>query len=88
MAPAQSIFTLRKKISLTKDVFELHYTVETPLSYFPGQYIMFFLSSGLRRSYSIAWTDGTNFMFIIKRLENGGGGSKEICDSPLDTEMK
>ena len=73
MAPTQSTFQLTKKISLTKDVFELHYTVTSPLDYVPGQYIMFFLPSGLRRSYSIAWTDGTHFMFIIKRLENGGG---------------
>ncbi len=73
-------FTLTKKISLTHDVFELHLSAENPLPFKPGQYLLLTLPSGLKRSYSIAYAAGNDYMLIIKRLPEGGGGSKEICD--------
>ncbi|MFZ4461084.1 MAG: ferredoxin--NADP reductase [Patescibacteria group bacterium] len=80
MAIVTHPFTLVQKKILTHDVFELHFQAESELPCKPGQYLLFTLNSGLKRSYSIAYKDGTNYMLIIKRLENGGGGSKEICD--------
>ncbi|HRI36000.1 MAG TPA: hypothetical protein PK765_02830 [bacterium] len=40
---------------LTKDVFEMVIEPSEPVSAKPGQFSMFLLPSGLKRSYSIAW---------------------------------
>ena len=72
--------TLTEKVLLTHDVYELHFCTVDSLPCKPGQYLLCTLPSGLKRSYSIADTDGTHFTLIIKRLEDGAGGSKEICD--------
>ncbi len=45
----------------------------------PGQYTLFLLPvSKLRRAYSIGYSDGRIFTYIIKQVENGVG-STEIC---------
>lgn len=71
---------------LTNDVFELILEPSAPYPAKPGQFSMFVLPSGLRRSYSIAWTDGEKLSYIIKRLE-GGKGSTELAELPLDSEF-
>lgn len=82
MAATQFLFSEKKQ--LTQDVFELAFENQGELlNVTPGQFALFSLPSGLKRSYSIAHQKGDTFLFIIKRLENGGGGSKEICDLEL-----
>jgi ferredoxin-NADP reductase len=49
---------------------------------------MFLLPSGVRRAYSIAYSDGVTHLFIIKRLDSGKGGSKEICDLDIGAEVE
>lgn len=49
---------------------------------------MFILPSSARRAYSIAYSDGRRHLFIIKRLETGKGGSREICDLEIGTEVE
>lgn len=74
-------FVLTSKTQLTHDVYELTFSASEASEVKPGQYVLFILpQSGLRRAYSIAYTDSQDFMFVIKRIEDGGGGSKEICD--------
>lgn len=83
MAIVLNSFQLVEKKSLTHDVFELTFTSDAATVPKPGQYIMFQLSSGLKRSYSIAYHAGNRFTFIIKRMDYEGAGSKEICDSEV-----
>jgi NAD(P)H-flavin reductase len=60
-------------------VYELIFTIPEAISVEPGQYVLFLLpKSKLRRAYSIGYTDGQTFTFIIKQIE-GGAGSTEIC---------
>lgn len=84
--PAITPFILTAKRALTHDVFELTFTSEAPTCN-PGQFILFTLPSGLKRAYSVAWQSGKEWIFIIKRLEDGKGGSKEICDLPLNISI-
>jgi NAD(P)H-flavin reductase len=86
MAPSKSLFTLKTKTALTHNVFELVFECEHDQEVLPGQFVMFFLASGLRRSYSIAYKTGTYYTFIIKQLE-GGAGSTEICTLPLESTI-
>lgn len=84
MAISTSDFQLIRKTQLTHDVFEL--TFSGPIWKDPkaGQYIMFILpETKLRRSYSLAGYQDGEYTCIIKRLEDGQGGSKEICDLSL-----
>ncbi len=72
-------FTLMQKNKLTHDVYELIFTTAEKVQVEPGQYTLFILpKSKLRRAYSIGYTDGQTFTFIIKQLD-GGAGSTEIC---------
>jgi ferredoxin-NADP reductase len=71
---------------LTEDVFELIVAPSSPLSASPGQFSMFVLPSGLRRSYSISWTTDDRVSYIIKRLE-GGKGSTELSELPIGSEF-
>ncbi|MCK9272493.1 FAD-dependent oxidoreductase [Candidatus Gracilibacteria bacterium] len=75
------------KNKLTPDVYELIFEFDGNLTSLAGQFITFILPSGLRRAYSVAFQNGSNFEFIIKRLEDGRGGSKEICDLELGTSL-
>ena len=72
-------FTLTSKKQVTHDVYELIFTASEPVEVQPGQYVLFILpKSGLRRAYSVAYTNRQTFIFIIKQIE-GGIGSTEIC---------
>lgn len=72
-------FTLIQKNKLTADVYELIFTIPESILVEPGQYTLFILpKSKLRRAYSIGYTNGQTFTFIIKQLD-GGAGSTEIC---------
>ncbi|MBW7954225.1 FAD-dependent oxidoreductase [Candidatus Gracilibacteria bacterium] len=76
-----SNFKLIKKEKITKDVFELVFESEKDFEITPGQFITFMLpKSRLGRSYSVLSKDINGVSFLIKRLEDGRGGSKEICD--------
>lgn len=72
--------TLTSKKQLTHDVFYLTFSSSESLKpAFYGQFITFLLKAG-GRAYSIANTSWNSYEFIIKRLENWKGGSKEVCD--------
>ncbi|MFO0763601.1 MAG: FAD-dependent oxidoreductase [Candidatus Gracilibacteria bacterium] len=86
MALQTTDFCLIRKTQLTHDVFELVFS--GPVWDVPkaGQYIIFvLLQTKLRRSYSLASYQNGEYTCIIKRLEDGQGGSKEICDLPLES---
>lgn len=78
---AINYFTLQEKKYLTQDVFELVYEAENDFEIIPGQFITFLLpKTWFARAYSVLYKDAKKVHFIIKRLEKGRGGSKEICD--------
>ncbi len=80
-------FKLIQKNKLTYDVYELVFTTSDFISVEPGQYVLFMLpKSKLRRAYSIGYTDGQTFTFIIKQLD-GGVGSTEICSLEIGEEI-
>lgn len=80
-------FRLIQKNKLTHDVYELIFTTQESVQVEPGQYTLFMLpKSKLRRAYSIGYTDGQTFTFIIKQLE-GGVGSTEICSLEIGGEI-
>lgn len=84
MALQTTDFCLIRKTQLTHDVFELVFSGPVWDAPKAGQYIMFVLpETKLRRSYSLASYENGEYTCIIKRLEDGQGGSKEICDLPL-----
>lgn len=63
-------FKLIEKNKLTHDVYELIFILQEPVLVEPGQYVLFLLpKSKLRRAYSIGYTDGQTFTFIIKQIE-------------------
>lgn len=68
-------------------MYELIFTIPEPIPVKPGQYALFILpKSKLRRAYSIGYTDGQTFTFIIKQLD-GGAGSTEICSIGIGEEI-
>lgn len=80
----KTTFTLISKKQLTHDVYELIYSCSDLARDIPKpwQYVMFQLSPGLNRSYSIAaFTMGT-FTLVIKRVA-AGKGSSIICDAEM-----
>lgn len=80
-------FRLTQKNKLTPDVYELIFSVTEFVQVEPGQYTLFVLpKSKLRRAYSIGYTDGQTFTFIIKQL-TGGVGSTEICSLEIGEEI-
>lgn len=80
-------FKLTQKKNLTADVYELIFTIPESIQVEPGQYTLFILpKSKLRRAYSIGYTDGQTFTFIIKQIE-GGAGSTEICSLEIGEEI-
>lgn len=88
MALTTTDFRLIRKAQLTHDVFELVFSGPAWDAPKAGQYIMFVLpQTKLRRSYSLADYNNGEYTCIIKRLEDGQGGSKEICDLPLESEI-
>lgn len=85
-----STYTLKEKTKLTHDVFKLHYTREDGEKTKPkhGQFITFLVPTIGGRAYSVLESDWVNYTLIIKRLENGRGGSKAICDMNVGETMK
>lgn len=83
--------TLVQKIQLTHDVYELIYTTHEDLCVLPGQFLLCSTdaeNSKLRRSYSISdYADGI-LRFIIKKIPDGKGGSKAICDQEIWHSMQ
>ncbi|NDK07745.1 hypothetical protein EOM39_00695 [Candidatus Gracilibacteria bacterium] len=81
-------FTLVEKKKLTYDLFEMIFETEDSFSFIHGQFITFVLPGIGGRAYSILETNGKYIKLIIKRLENGRGGSKFICDCNLGCILK
>jgi len=83
----QISFRLTRKNKLTHDVYELIFRTNESVPTEPGQYVLFLLpKSKLRRAYSIGYTDGETFTFIIKQIEKGVG-STEICSTEIGEEI-
>jgi len=83
--------TLEKKISLTHDVFELHYKLPEELSMKAGQFFTFILPWVGGRSYSALDLVWDIAILIIKRwpLDGWGrGGSIMLCDAKVWDEFK
>lgn len=82
-------YIISNKIQLTHNVFEITFTPPHPISITPGQFFTFFLP-GIKspRSFSVLTKKGEDFVSIIKRLEDGRGGSKEICDYEIGSLVK
>ena len=77
---------LTKKTKLTPDVFELIYYSNEKIPIQPGQFFLCDCDAHdpkKKRSYSLSYSDGISHEFIIKRLENGTGGSRAICDQNI-----
>lgn len=89
MVASPIFLTLQGRKQLTHDVYELEYRSET-LSILPGQFLLCDTSSDpkLKRSYSVSWTQGNSFFFIIKRIPDGAGGSVAICDQLIGHRMQ
>lgn len=81
-------FVLTKKILLTPDVFLLEFENSENLSFIAGQFITFLLpKTWFRRAYSVLQKQEKSWRFIVKRLENGRWGSKELCDLEIGSEI-
>ena len=82
---------LIQKIQLTHDVYELIYRTQEAISILPGQFLLCDADTTnprLRRAYSVSFFDGENIHFIIKRVADGKGGSKAICDQEIGHIMQ
>lgn len=86
----KAVLTLKQKTTITKDVYELIYTSDIDLSIKPGQFLLCDCAPEnpkLKRSYSVSYADRNTIQFVIKRLEDGTGGSKAICDQEVGHMM-
>lgn len=82
------LLTLKEKKQITHDVYLLTFCSDTDIAMPKYGQFMTFLLHAWWRAYSIANSDGTHFEFLIKRLENGKGGSKEVCDISVWTQIR
>ena len=83
------LYTIKSKKQLTDDVFELVFESDYEINETPGQFITFILPNGIGgKSYSILGSSWNECTLIIKRCEDGQGGSKYICDSQVWDELK
>jgi len=83
--------TLTKKISLTHDVYELHYKLPEVMSMIPGQFFTFILPGIGWRSYSALEIRSDIVVLIIKRWDGSDGGrgwSIALCDANIWDEFK
>lgn len=86
----KNTIVLHQKKMLTADVYELIYESEERIDIQPGQFFLCdcdMYDPTKKRSYSLSYSDGFRHEFIIKRLENGTGGSKAICDQDIGHGM-
>ncbi len=82
---------LVQKIHLAHDVYELIYTIQEPVNILPGQFLLCETDAHhprLRRAYSVSYSDAKNIHFIIKKIPDGKGGSKAICDQEIGHSMQ
>lgn len=83
--------TLTKKIHLTHDVFELHYSIPNLADFTSGQFITFLLPELGGRAYSILEKREGLIVLIIKRWGKEDGwrwGSMYLCDMEPGVELK
>ena len=83
---AMKTFTLTKKIELTRDVFELHFTCNEGFIIKPWQFITFILPKIGWRAYSVLEQNNHNTALIIKRVERENWWrwwSIHICDTNI-----
>lgn len=82
---------LLEKEKLTHDVFDLKFRVDSDVPVEAGQFCTFVIRNAegkkMRKAYSIANKSWDILSFIIKRLENGQGWSKAICDLEIGAEV-
>ena len=86
----KNTLTLIKKIQLTHDVYELTYTSNEPIEIQPGQFLLCDCEADnpkYKRSYSVSYADKNMVQLVIKRLENGTGGSIAICNQEIGHQM-
>lgn len=84
-----SQFILSKKTQLTEDVFFLEYAINGDFKQpIEGQFVTFILPNIWGRAYSLLDYKESTISLIIKRLENGRGGSKYICDQNMWESLK
>lgn len=83
--------TLLDKEKLTDDVFDLKFKASSDFDVVAGQFCTFVIKNAewkkMRKAYSIANKTEDVLTFIIKRLENGQGWSKAICDLEIWAEV-
>ncbi|MDD5213327.1 MAG: FAD-dependent oxidoreductase [Candidatus Gracilibacteria bacterium] len=84
-----SSYKLLEKKKLTPDVYEMIFSDGNETTNKPGQFMTFMLpKTKFGRAYSICETSNDKYIFIIKRVENGRGGSIEITDLEVGEELK
>jgi NAD(P)H-flavin reductase len=65
---------VEKKITLTQDVFEIHYKLPEVKTMLPGQFITFIIAGVGGRSYSILEIIEDVAVLIIKKWDSADGG--------------
>lgn len=78
--------TLEKKVTLTRDVFELHYRLPETIAMLPGQFFTFILPGIGWRAYSALDIIDNTLILIIKRWSEADGGrgwSRALCDASI-----
>jgi NAD(P)H-flavin reductase len=73
-------FVLTNKNKLTHDVYELIFKWDGFIEVLAWQFFTFILPKSWKRAYSVSYSNWKDHEFIIKRVEDWKGGSKEICD--------
>ncbi|PID87711.1 hypothetical protein CSB07_00105 [Candidatus Gracilibacteria bacterium] len=82
-------FKLVNKNKLTQNIFHLVFEIHENIKMIPGQFITFILPNNIGgRAYSILNQKENTIELIIKRVENGRGGSKFICDTKVGENLK
>jgi toluene monooxygenase electron transfer component len=74
--------TLMAIEQLAPDIRQLHFSLDRPADFLPGQYAMVEPEPGLRRAYSMTGLPGRHSVeFLIKRYEQGPGTKRlfELC---------
>lgn len=78
--------------SLTPELLELRVRLDSPLTFYPGQFVEFGLGAGpgaVWRSYSIASppSSALDLSFVIKRIDNGAFSS-QVADLAPETPVR
>lgn len=84
----KNIFKLLNIKKLTIDVYLLEFNSKDNFDFSPWQFITFLLpKTWLARAYSVYYKKNNNYFFLIKKLENWRGWSKEICELNIWDEI-